>query len=82
MSKENINADAELYIRLFPFIAKDFVCKEDLRNLLMSFGADSQFQVFGVDDNSEALRKALLYKNYLDNGEQNLSEVIKPIIEL
>lgn len=83
MSKDSTNSDAELYIRLFPFIVRDFICKDDLRNTLLSFmpNGDS-FDLMSIDNSSEALRKALLYKSYLDNGEENLSDIVKPIIEL
>lgn len=84
LSKEQSSGDAELYAKLMPYILRDFIHKNDLNNLIrelmMSLG---QFNFFiNTDSNSEGIKTALLYKELLDNGTEDINEKIKPVIEI
>ena len=82
MSDSN-KEDAELYARLFPFIASDFVFKEDLRNTLLLLNPESEILNFiNISSQPEALKRAMLYKHLLDKGDDDLSKTINPIIEI
>ena len=72
----------EMYVRLYPYILRDFMHRNDMRNLLLANFAQteaSSFIDFGSD--VEGIRKALEYKSFLDTGEE-LAEKIKPILDL
>lgn len=72
----------EMYVRLYPYLLRDFMHRNDMRNLLLANFTQAEigsFIDFGSD--AEGIRRALEYKNFLDAGEE-LTEKIKPIIDL
>lgn len=72
--------EADLYARIFPFILRDFMTKDDISALLL-FNFIQNKMIF-TDINTElGIDTANYYKNLIENGE-DLSEKIKPIIEL
>lgn len=80
---ENQNEDnAELYAKLLPFILRDFTHKFDLKNILFSIVDPERLLFVNLDNNSEGIRVALLYKELLDNGSDELSKKIKPVINI
>ena len=66
----------EQYERMFPKIARDFVTREDLEELILRLVAGLQILNGGVPlpvnlklGNSNAVAKAVLYKNVIESGE-------------
>lgn len=81
-SNEEKDGSAELYIKLYPYILRDFIHRADLRNLLLSNFSQSSFSGFvDFDSNTEGIRQGLEYKDLYDSGD-SLGEKIIPIIEL
>lgn len=75
-----MSSEAELYARLFPFILRDFMTKEDVSALLLYNFIQNKMLFFDI--NTElGIDRANYYKSLIENGE-DLSEKIKPIIEL
>lgn len=82
MSAEQNEGDAELYIRLFPYMLRDFMHREDLKGLLLASLSPEILLLLDFDVNVEGTKQALFYKDLLDNGEESLSEKVKPVINL
>lgn len=73
--------NAELYAKLFPYILRDFMLTNDLKSLLiLAFPELELLNSINLDTSSEGIKKALQYKKYLDDGDDDLSKKIKPVI--
>lgn len=82
MTMEQREGDAEMYIRLFPYILRDFMHREDLKGVLAASLPPEILLFLDFDVNVEGIKQALIYKNLIDNGEESLSEKVKPVINL
>lgn len=79
VEKENI---IELYIKLLPYILRDFAHKNDIQIFLQNnFSQRGDILFLESIPQSEGIRQSLEYMNFLENGD-NIIEKIKPIIEL
>lgn len=79
--KEEAEGNAELYLKIYPFLLRDFMHRDDLRNLLLTNFILSGNIFIDFGSNIEGLRQAVEYKSVLDSGE-DIGEKIKPVIEL
>ena len=75
MKDEREEAMAEFYLRLLPYILKDFIHKDDLREVLL-YG-----DVSLLDVQFHATQRLLAMKERFDNGEP-ASTIVKPLIEI
>jgi len=78
---EDKEGNAELYLKIYPFLLRDFMHRDDIRNLLLANFTLNGNPFIDFGSNTEGLRQAIEYKSILDSGD-NLGEKIKPVIEL
>lgn len=85
--KDKVSQDDDLeeqYERLFPKMGRDFVHRDDLQNLLQTImSIIDPLGLVPLDflDDTEARKRALEYKGFLDD-QKNGSEVYKDLIKL
>ena len=80
-SSEEEEGLAEQYIKLMPYILRDFVHKNDIKNMILLLQADPTGLLLEVLSESEGIRAAQEYKVLLDSGK-DLIDHVKPVIKL
>lgn len=88
MAKDNVDWDEEeqeglieQYVKLMPYILRDFIHKDDVKNMIIEILANPASLVGDILSDSEGIRAAREYKVILDSGEELLPQ-IKPVIKL
>jgi hypothetical protein len=79
-AQEEEDGNAELYVKLMPYILRDFMHKDDVKNTILAMQADPSGLISLLISDSEGLRAAQDYKAILDSGEE-LTERVKPVIK-
>ena len=74
IKKEGI---AELYLAIFPYICKDFIYKDDLKNALAEVIEDTSL----LENVQNALNRIISNQKKYDAGDDP-SKIVKPLIEL
>lgn len=75
MKEERDEAIAEFYLRLLPYILKDFIHKDDLREAL------EKGETSLLDVQFYATQRLIAMKERFDNGEP-ASSIVKPLINI
>jgi hypothetical protein len=71
----------EQYIKLMPYILRDFVHKDDVKNMILALMVAPPGLAQEAFSDSEGIKAVLEYKVILDSGDE-LAEKVKPVIKL
>ena len=77
MKDERDEAIAEFYLRLLPYMIRDFIHKDDLKIALEEVVDDQSL----IDSVFMATQKLISMRTRYDNGE-TVTSIVKPILEI
>ena len=77
MKDERDEAIAEFYLRLLPYMIRDFIHKDDLKIALEELVDDQSL----IDSVFMATQKLISMRTRYDNGEA-VTSIVKPILEI
>lgn len=77
MKEERDEAIAEFYLRLLPYMMRDFIHKDDLKIALEEVIDDKSL----IDSVFMATQKLISMRTRYDNGEA-VTSIVKPILEI